>query len=216
MGKRNRQNDSLSWFPLKRRASADIGYAETIYPNGLLLFRQDLNSDQRWPWEIHGRCDNLGFPWERLADITEIQIVNNRKANSMDLEQHHIIKFSRFKGLKLGEIAEEPVSAYGPDAYTPPSRLYWLHQIRLGRTDLGTQHAVGRPSLGDIDADILSILGKYPFFSVRTIAGSLGIPVSTIYFHLVEKIGFKIFFLRWFSHTLTRALQQKRVELSSQ
>jgi hypothetical protein len=49
-----------------------IGCQETIYPNGFLLFRQDSNSDQPYPWEIHGCCDDLRFPRERLASIGEI------------------------------------------------------------------------------------------------------------------------------------------------
>jgi hypothetical protein len=36
-----------------------------------------------------------------------------------------------------------------------------------------------------------------PFCSVRTIDDSLGIPASTVYSHLVEKIGFKNYFFRW-------------------
>jgi hypothetical protein len=51
---------------------------------------------------------------------------------------------------------------------------------------------------------------------VRTIADSLGIPASTVYLHLVEKIGFKHYFLRWVRHMLTEELRQKRVELSRQ
>jgi DNA-binding transcriptional MerR regulator len=110
----------------------------------------------------------------------------------MDLEQRHIIKFLRIKGLKLGEIAKELSNAHGPDAHTRPSIKYWLHQIKIGRTDLRTQHAGGRPPLDDIDADILSFFRKYPFSSVQTIAESLEISASTTYSHLVEKNGLKI------------------------
>jgi hypothetical protein len=114
----------------------------------------------------------------------------------MDLEQLHIIKFSRIRSLKLGEIAKELSSAYDPDTYTPLSRKYWLHQIKLGRTDLQTQHAGERPPLNDTDAKILSLLRKYPFFSVRTIAESLEIPALIIYSYLVQKIGLHNFLLR--------------------
>jgi hypothetical protein len=152
----------------------------------------------------------LGFSWEKLA----VTFANNRNANSMDLAQRHIIKSLRIKGLRLGEIAKEFSSAYGVDAYTPPSAKYWLHQIKRGRTDLRTPHAHGRPPVDDIDAEILSLLRKYPFSSVRAIADSLEIPASIIY--LVEKIGLKIFLLRWVPHALTSELRQKSVELSSQ
>jgi hypothetical protein len=133
----------------------------------------------------------------------------------MDLKQRHIITLLSMKGLKLGEIAKELSSAYGQDAYIPLSIKYWLHQIKLGRTDLRTQHPGGRPPLDDIDAEILSFLRKYPFSSVRTIAESLEIHASTICEHFVEKIGLKIFLLRWVPHMLTSELRQKRARLSS-
>jgi hypothetical protein len=99
----------------------------------------------------------------------------------MDLEQHHMIKFSRTKSLKLREITPELFSAYGLDAQIPPSITYWLHQIKLGRTDLWRQHAGERPPFDNIDAESLSFLRKYPFSSVRTIAEVLEIPTLTIY-----------------------------------
>jgi hypothetical protein len=105
----------------------------------------------------------------------------------MDLEQGHIIKLLRIKGFKLGEIAKELSSAYDSYAYTPPSMKYRLHEIKFGRTDLRTQHAGGRLPLDDIDAEILSLLRKYPFSSVWMVAESLKIPVSVIDSHLVEK-----------------------------
>jgi hypothetical protein len=51
---------------------------------------------------------------------------------------------------------------------------------------------------------------------VRTIAESLNIPDSTIYTHLVEKIGLKIVSIRWIPDTLASELQQERVELAGQ
>jgi hypothetical protein len=73
----------------------------------------------------------------------------------MDLEQCHFIKFLGMKGLKLGQIVKELSSTYGPDAYTPPSIKYWLHQIKLGRITLRTQHAGGRLPLDNTDAQFL-------------------------------------------------------------
>jgi hypothetical protein len=134
----------------------------------------------------------------------------------VDLEQRHIIKFLHIKGLKLAEITKELSRVYGPDAHTPPSMKYWLYQIKPGRTDLRTQHAGGRLTLDNIDATFLSLLRKYPFCSVRTIAESLEIPASAIYSHLVEKIGLKICSLREVPHTLTSELRQRRLEFSSQ
>jgi hypothetical protein len=122
----------------------------------------------------------------------------------------------RIKGLKLGEVTQELSSASGRDASTPPSIKHLLHQINVGRTDLRTQHAGGRPPLGNIDAEILSLLRKYPCSSLRTIAESLEIPDSTVYSHFVGKIGLKMFLLSWVPQTSTSELGQKRVELPSQ
>ena len=139
-----------------------------------------------------------------------------KSVSPMEFEQRSVIKFLHLKGLKLGDIVLELSSVYGEDAYTRPSIKYWLHQLKLGRTDLATQHVGGRPPLDDTDAEILSVLHTSPFSSVRTIADSMGIPASTVYFHLVEKIGFKNYFLRWVPHMLTEELRQKRVELAQQ
>jgi hypothetical protein len=50
--------------------------------------------------------------------------------------------------------------------------------------------------------------------SVQTIANSLGIPAWTIYSHLAEKTGFRVFLLHWVPHILTEELRQKPVELA--
>jgi hypothetical protein len=86
----------------------------------------------------------------------------------------------------------------------------------LGRADLRTQSPSGRPSLDDIDTEILLLVRKYPFFSVRTIPESLEITASIIYRHSVKKICLKIVLLRWVPHALAAELRQKRVEFSSQ
>jgi hypothetical protein len=125
----------------------------------------------------------------------------------MEVEQRRIIKFLHLKGLKLGDIFVELSTLSGEDAYTRPSIKYWLHQLKLGRTDLTTQYVGGRPYLDDTDAEIPSVLQISPFSSVRTIAGSMGIPTSMVDLHRVEKIGFKNCFLRLVPRTLTEELQ---------
>jgi hypothetical protein len=80
----------------------------------------------------------------------------------MDMEQHHVVKILSIKGLKLGEIARELLSAYGSCGYAPPNIKDWLHQIKFGRANLGTQHAGPRQPFDDIDTEILSLLRKYP------------------------------------------------------
>jgi hypothetical protein len=120
-----------------------------------------------------------------------------KSVSPMEVEQRCIIKFLHLKGRKLGDIVVERSNLYGEDAYTRPSIKYWLHQLKLGRTDLTTQHVGGRPYLDDTDAEILSVLRISLFSLVRTIADSLDIPASTGDLYLVEKIGLKNHFLPW-------------------
>jgi hypothetical protein len=127
----------------------------------------------------------------------------------MELEQCHIIKFLHLKSLNLQQIAAEPSSAYGQDADARPSIKDCLRQIKLARPDLQTPHLGGQPPLDDVDFEMLSLLRKFPFPSMRTITGSLTIPASTVYSHLMEKIGLKTFLLRWVPDALTGELQQK-------
>jgi hypothetical protein len=138
-----------------------------------------------------------------------------KSLSSMEVGQRCIIKFLHFKGLKLGDIVMKLSTLYGEDAYPQPSMKYWLQQLQLGRTDFTTQHVGGRPDLDDTDVEILSVLRISPFSSVRTIADSLGIPISMVYLHLVEKIGFKNDFLRWVPHMLTEARSCGRKESNS-
>jgi hypothetical protein len=127
----------------------------------------------------------------------------------MELEQRHIIKFLHPKGLELGDSTVELLSLYGQDAYTKLSIKYRLHELRLGRKDLTTQHVGGRPPFDDTDPETLSILWTSRFSSVRTIAEFMGIPASTGYWHLVEKNAFKNYLLRWAPHVLTDELREK-------
>jgi hypothetical protein len=50
----------------------------------------------------------------------------------MQLKQRHIIKLLHLRDLKLQEIATEPSSACGQDAYARQSIKNWLHQISSG------------------------------------------------------------------------------------
>jgi hypothetical protein len=132
----------------------------------------------------------------------------------MDLEQRHVIQFLSRKSLKLDAIAVELSGTYGQEAEERARIKYWLRQLKLGRTDLKTRHVGGRPPLGDIDTEIFSLLRKYPFASIRVIAEALAVSASTVYSHLIERIGFKNDLLRWIPHVLTDDPRQRRVDLS--
>jgi hypothetical protein len=64
-------------------------------------------------------------------------------------------------------------------------------QTRVHRSPNAT--GWGRPPLDDIDAEIISVLRKFPLVPVRTIADFLNIYSSESSTHLIVKIAFKIF-----------------------
>jgi hypothetical protein len=68
-------------------------------------------------------------------------------------------------------------------------------------------HIGGRPPLGDIGAESISVLRKLSFSSVRTITDPLNIPASMISIHLVEGLVLN-FFVRWVPLTLINALRE--------
>jgi hypothetical protein len=114
----------------------------------------------------------------------------------MELEQRHVIKFVRLKGLKFCEIAPELSKTYGQAAHAMPSIKCRLRQFELGKTDLQMQDVSAQLPLDDVDTEVLSILQKLPFSSVPTIDDSPNISASAIDSHLVEGIEFTIFSLR--------------------
>jgi hypothetical protein len=134
----------------------------------------------------------------------------------MDLEQPYVIQFLDRKGLKLEPIAAELSSTYGQDADERSSIKYRMDQLKVGRTNLKTLDVGGRPALNDIDAEIFSLLRKYPFASICIIAEALAIPASTVYSHLIERMRFRNYLLRWIPHVLTEELRKKRVDLSKE
>jgi hypothetical protein len=94
-------------------------------------------------------------------------------------------------------------------------RVARLHQIKIGRTDLQTQDVGGRPRLDPAGAEIISVLRKFPFLLVRTIADSPNHPTSTICPYLVKTISLKYSFC-WVPRTSTSELRQEPVELAGQ
>jgi hypothetical protein len=63
-----------------------------------------------------------------------------------------------FKGLKLGEIAQELSTAYGPDAYTPPRRCIGFIKSSSG------EPIFGRNMLVDDHLSMTLMPGFYHFF----------------------------------------------------
>jgi hypothetical protein len=75
-------------------------------------------------WALRGKKNGGHFCSANCRQLKSI--------TSMQLEQRHIIKLLHLRDLKLQEIATEPSSACGQDAYARQSIKYCLHQITSG------------------------------------------------------------------------------------
>ena len=69
-------------------------------------------------------------------------------------------------------------------------------------------------SCGSIDHAILQALNEQPFASLRQLAKRILIPTTTIRYHLVNRMGYKIKHCKWVTHRLSAAQKQTRVTIS--
>jgi hypothetical protein len=73
----------------------------------------------------------------------------------MEVEQRVIIKFLRFKRMKLFDILHELTGIFGEEAYALPRVKSWIHRLKTGRTIITDDVRPGRPSIDHIDCFIL-------------------------------------------------------------
>ena len=69
-------------------------------------------------------------------------------------------------------------------------------------------------SCTSIDHAILQALNEQPFASLRQLAKRILIPTTTIRYHLVNRMGYKIKHCKWVPHRLSVAQKQTRVTIS--
>jgi hypothetical protein len=93
--------------------------------------------------------------------------------------------------MKLPPIVAERAAVYHKDAFDENRVKYWLHEIKLHRSDLSDRPNSGQLPLEDIDARILQVLEAEPWSSIRTIAEFLKIPASTVHLHLPTSLNMK-------------------------
>jgi transposase len=133
----------------------------------------------------------------------------------MEVEQRVIIKFLRFKGMKLRDIHHELTLAFGGEAYTLASVKHWIHELETGRIILTDDTRSGRPSIDHIHVLILKQLSETPFPLVRSLSEDLEIPKTTVWRRLTESLQLKSRHFKCVSYTLTEELRQKRVDEAS-
>jgi hypothetical protein len=114
--------------------------------------------------------------------------------------------------MKLPAIVAELAAVYHEDAFDENRVKYWLHEIKLHRSDLIDQPSSGRCLLEDIDARIPQVLEAEPWSLVRTIAVFVKIPASTVPLYLTTSLNMKNLHFKWVPQILDNDLGVKRLE----
>jgi hypothetical protein len=130
----------------------------------------------------------------------------------MEAEQRVIIKFLRFKGMKLVDIHHELTKVFAEAAYSLRRVKYWIHELKTGRIIMTDDVLPGWPSIDHIDALILKQFTETPFASVRSLSKDLEIAKTTVWWRLMECLEFKTRDLEWAPYMLTDELRQKRID----
>jgi hypothetical protein len=134
----------------------------------------------------------------------------------MDVEQRCVVNYLHRKGMKLPAIVAERASVYHEDGFDENRMKYGLHDIKLHRSNLSDRPSSSRLPLEDIHARILQVLKAEPWFSVRTIAEFLKIPVSTVHLHLITPLNMKIRHFNWVPYFFHDNLRINRLDAARQ
>jgi hypothetical protein len=95
-----------------------------------------------------------------------MDVYNIRLELHLEIEQRYVVSYLHRKGMKLPAIVAERAAVYHKDAFDENRVKYWLHEIKLHRSDLIDRPGFGRSPLEDIDGRILQILQAEPWSSV--------------------------------------------------
>jgi hypothetical protein len=82
-------------------------------------------------------------------------IYNIRLELQMEIEQRYVMSCFRRKGRKLPAIVAELAAVCYGDAFDEDRVKYWLHEIKIHRSDLSERTSSGRPPLEEFDTRIL-------------------------------------------------------------
>jgi hypothetical protein len=66
-------------------------------------------------------------------------VYNMRLALQVEIEQRYVVSCVRRKGMKLPAIVAELAAVYHEDAFDKNRVKYWLHEIKLHRSDLSNR-----------------------------------------------------------------------------
>jgi hypothetical protein len=86
-----------------------------------------------------------------------------------EIDQRYVIKFLDTKKFVPDRIVAELASVYEEQAYAKKAVKYWIHQVKLGKSDIEDESKHG-PPLDNVDARTLAGFSHEPFSLIRSIA----------------------------------------------
>jgi hypothetical protein len=130
----------------------------------------------------------------------------------MEVGQRVIIKFLKFKRMKLRDIHHKLTRVFDEEAYTLVSVKRWIYELKTGRTIMTDHLQPGTLSIDHIDVLIMKQFSETPFASVRSLSEDLKIPKTTVWRRLTESFQVKSRHFKWVPYMLTERFRQKRVD----
>jgi hypothetical protein len=113
------------------------------------------------------------------------------------IKQKYMIKFLDAKKFAPDQIVAGLASVDGEQAHEKKAVEYWIHQVKLGSSDMEGEAKHGRPPLDDVDARIQACLSHELFSSIRSISQALGLAPATVHRHLTMSLDMQPRHFRW-------------------
>jgi transposase len=95
------------------------------------------------------------------------------------MEQRAVVHFLTVKGLKAKEIEMELTSIYEDEALQISALKKWWTRFLQGRTELGDNPRLGRPTNPDLTEAMIELIRERPFLSTKIVCRHLRVSKDT-------------------------------------
>jgi hypothetical protein len=121
------------------------------------------------------------------------------------MDHQSVVIYLGLKGLNAVEIHNVLVTTLKAEAKSYSTVTYYLRKPSFSSPKTLQPCESPAPILNKSDEATLLALSEEPFASVRQFARRTHLHLSTVYDHLMHKLGFTVRYLHWVSHLLSEA-----------